>query len=204
MGWPRRSGAFLQWSWDSRAVDQGGQVCYLSVRRAVGILLARNDVGADTTAGRTPVNPYQGAATLCTSLTKQSLLTPIGRPPYTDFCSKHTDRLRSGLVRLQRSSESRVSCESALAQRPNGPGSLHPNPARGRRRGRAGRRYQSPGHLCADTHVPITRSRWRRRKRRSRVAPRKAPSLDGRGFLRQEDCSCCRQKKQAPPHRDQR
>ena len=25
-GWPRRSGAFLQWSWDSRAVDQGGQV----------------------------------------------------------------------------------------------------------------------------------------------------------------------------------
>ena len=25
-GWPRRSGAFLQWSWDSRAVDQGGEV----------------------------------------------------------------------------------------------------------------------------------------------------------------------------------
>ena len=25
-GWPRRSGAILQWSWDSRAVDQGGEV----------------------------------------------------------------------------------------------------------------------------------------------------------------------------------
>ena len=25
-GWPRRRGAILQWTWDSRAVDQGGQV----------------------------------------------------------------------------------------------------------------------------------------------------------------------------------